>query len=74
LVDSGCTHTRINKQLIKEKKIKTKPMDRLFEVFNIDTTKNREVTWFALLEVEINKHKEHIDTGLNGIAMFLEYN
>jgi len=49
-------------------------MDRLFEVFNIDTTKNREVTWFALLEVEINKHKEHIDTGLNGIAMFLEYN
>jgi len=71
LVDSGCTHTRINKQLVKEKKIKTKPIDRLFEIFIIGTTKNRE---FALLEVEMNKHKEHIDIDLNGIAMFLGYN
>ena len=27
-------------------------MDRSFEVFNADGTKNREVTRFALLEVE----------------------
>ena len=74
MVDSGCTHTRINKQLVKEKKIKTKLMDRLFEVFNIGTTKNREFIWFALLEVKINRHKEHIDIDLNGIAMFLGYN
>jgi len=44
LVDSGYTHTRINKQLVKEKKIKTEPMERLFKVFNTDGTKNGEVT------------------------------
>ena len=44
LVDSGCTHIRIDKQLVKEEKIKMKPTDRLFEVFNADGTKNGEVT------------------------------
>ena len=44
LVDSGCTHTRINKQLFKEEKIKIKPIDRSFKVFNVDRTKNRKVT------------------------------
>ena len=39
LVDSGCTHTGINKQLVKKEKIKTEPMDRSFEVFNADETK-----------------------------------
>ena len=42
LIDLEYTYTRINKQLVKEKKIKTKLMDRLFEDFNIGTTKNRE--------------------------------
>jgi len=32
LVDSGCTHTGINKQLVKDKKIPTKPIDFSFEV------------------------------------------
>jgi len=48
-----------------------KPMNRLFEVFNIDRTKNRE-----LLKVKINKHKENIDitvTDLNSMDMFLGY-
>jgi len=58
LVDSGCTYTGINKQLAKEERIKMEPMDRSFEVFNIDGTKNREVTRFVLLKVEINGHKE----------------
>ena len=58
LVNSGYTHTRINKQLIKEERIKTEPMDRLFKVFNIDGTKNREVIRFTLLKVEIDGHKE----------------
>ena len=52
-------------------------MDRLFEIFNADRTKNREVTQYALLEVEINRHKKNIDaavTDLNGIDMFLGYN
>ena len=77
LVDSRCTHTGINKQLVKEERIKTEPMERSFEIFNADGTKNGEVTWFAPLEVEINGHKEQINTAvtdLNGIDMFLGYN
>jgi len=58
LVDSGCTHTGIDKQLVKEEQIKTEPMDRSFEVFNADRTKNGEVTQFTPLEVEIDRHKE----------------
>jgi len=52
------------------------PMDRLFEVFNADRTKNGEVTQFAPLEVEINRHKEQINVAvmdLNGIDIFLGY-
>jgi len=44
LVDSGCTHTGIDKQLVKEEKIKTELMERLFKVFNADGMKNRKVT------------------------------
>jgi len=77
LVDSGCTHTGINKKLVKEEKIRKKLMDRSFKIFNISGTKNREVTRFALLELEINRYKEHINvivTDLNGIDIFLGYN
>ena len=77
LVDSRCIYTEINKQLVKEEYIKTKPVDVLFEVFNTDGTKNREVTWIALLKVEINGYKKQIDVvviDLNGMDMFLEYN
>jgi len=58
LVDSGCTHTRINEQLVKEEKIKMEPMNRSFKVFNADGTKNGEATRFTPLEVEINRYKE----------------
>ena len=76
LVDSRCIHTGIYKQLVKEEKIKTEPMDRSFKVFNADRTKNKEVIQFALLEVEINGYKKQIDTAvtdLNGTDMFLGY-
>jgi len=76
LVDSGCTYTGINKQLVKEEKIKIEPMKRSFKVFNIDGTKNGEVTQFAPLEVEINGHKKQIDIAvmdLNGTDIFLGY-
>jgi len=53
-VDLGCTHTGINEQLVKDKKIPTKPINFSFEVFNADGTKNREVTKVAPLEIEIN--------------------
>ena len=51
-------------------------MDRLFEVFNANKTKNREVIRFVPLELEINGHIKQINTAvinLNGIDMFLEY-
>ena len=75
-MDSECTHMGIDKQLVKKEKIKTELMDRSFEVFNTDRTKNREVTWFVPLEVKINRHKEQINmavTDLNGMDIFLEY-
>jgi len=75
-VNSECTHTGIDKQLVKEERIKTEPIDRLFEVFNADWTRNREVIQFVLLEVGINGYKEKIDaavTDLNSTDMFLWY-
>jgi len=76
LVDSGCTHTGIDEQLVKDKRIQTKKIDFSFEVFNADGTKNREVTKVAPLEVEINGHKETLEaavTDLDGTDMFLGY-
>jgi len=43
-VNSGCIHTGIDKQLVKEKKIKTELINRLFKVFNVDGIRNEEVT------------------------------
>ena len=74
LVDSGCTHTGIDEQLVKNKKIQTKKIDFSFEVFNADGTKNREVTKVVPLEIEINGHKETLEaavTDLDGTDMFL---
>jgi len=74
LVDSGCTHTGINKQLVKDKRIQTKPINFSFKVFNANRTKNREVTKVAPLEVEINGHKETLEaavTDLDGTDIFL---
>ena len=58
LVDFGCIHMGINKQLVKEKRIQIKPINFSFKVFNADRTKNREVTKMAPLEIEINRHKK----------------
>ena len=58
-MDSGYIHTGINKQLVKKERIKTKPIDRSFEVFNADRTKNGEVTQFVPLELEINEHRTY---------------
>jgi len=74
LVDSRCTHTGIDEQLVKEKRIQTKKIDFSFEVFNVDGTKNGEVTKVAPLEVKINRHKETLEaavTDLDGTDMFL---
>ena len=76
LVDSWCVYTGIDKQLVKEEQIKTEPIDRSFEVFNTDGTKNKEVMRFVSLKLEINRHTEKINIvviELNSIDIFLEY-
>ena len=74
LVDSGCTHTEIDEQLVKDKRIQTKPINFFFEVFNANGTKNREVTKVAPLEIKINGHKETLEAAvmdLDRTDMFL---
>jgi len=76
LVDSGCTHTEIDEQLVKDKRIQTKSIDFSFEVFNADGTKNGEVTKVAPLEIEINGHKKTLKAAvmdLDRTDMFLGY-
>ena len=76
LVDSRCTHTGIDKQLVKDKKIQTRLINFSFEVFNVDRTKNREITKIAPLEVKINGHKEQLEAvvmDLNNTNIFLGY-
>ena len=74
LVDSGCTHTGIDEQLVKNKKIPTKHTDFSFKVFNTDGINNGEVTKMVSLEIEIDGHTEQLEvavTNLNGTDMFL---
>ena len=73
-MDSRCTHTEIDEQLVKDKRIQTKLINFSFEVFNADGTKNREVTKMAPLEIKINGHKETLEVvvmNLDGTDMFL---
>jgi len=60
-VDSGCTHTGIDEQLVKDKRIQMKPINFSFKVFNADGTKNGEVIKVAPLEIEINGYKEKLE-------------
>ena len=76
LVDSRCTHTEIDEQLVKDKRIQMKAIDFFFEVFNADRTKNGEVIKVVPLEIEINGHKEILEAAgmdLDGTDMFLGY-
>ena len=73
-MDSGCTHLEIDKQLVKDKRIQTKPINFSFKVFNTDRTNNGEVTRIAPLEIKINGHKDQLEAAvidLNGMDMFL---
>jgi len=61
---------------MKEEQIKIELLLRSFKVFTINKTKNREVIWFVLLELEINGHIKTIDIVIidkNSIDIFLEY-
>ena len=66
----------IDEQLVKDKRIQTRPINFSFEVFNTDRTKNGEVAKMAPLEVKINGHKEQLEAtviDLNGTEIFLEH-
>ena len=69
LIDSGCTHTGIDEQLVKDKRIQTKPINFSFEVFNADGTKNGEVTKVVPLEIEINRHKETLEAVVTDLVL-----
>jgi len=71
LVDFRCTHTGIDEQLVKNKKIQTKPINFSFEVFNINGTQNGEVTKVASLKIEINRHKETLEAAITDLHPFL---
>ena len=76
LVDSGCTYTGIDKQLVKHKRIQTKLINFSFKVFNADRTKNGEITRVVPLEIKINIYKEQLEatvTDINSTDMFLEH-
>jgi len=75
LVDSGCTHTGIDKQLVKEKRIQTRLITFSFEVFNANGMKNGEVTKTVPLEIEINRHKKQLEAAVTDLTdMFQEHN
>ena len=77
LMDSEYTHIGIDKQLVKDKRIQTRPINFSFKVFNVNRTKNGEVTRVVLLEVEINGHKEHLEAMvmyLNSMDIFFGHN
>jgi len=67
LVDSGCTYTGIDKQLVKDKRIQMKSINFSFEVFNVDGTNNREVTKVVPLEIEINGYKETLEVAVTDL-------
>jgi len=66
----------IDKQLVKDKRIQTRPINFSFEVFNADRTKNREFIKVVSLEININGYKEQLETivtDLNRTNKFLEH-
>jgi len=60
LVDSRCTYTEIDEQLVKYKRIQMRPINFSFEVLNTNRTKNGKVTKVMSLEIKINEHKEQL--------------
>ena len=74
LIDLGCIYIEIDEQLVKNEKIKTKLINFSFKVYNMDRTKNGDVTRVVPLEVEINRYKETFKVvvmDLNGMDIFL---
>ena len=62
-MDSGYTHIGIDKQLVKDKRIQTRPINFSFEVFNANRIRNGEVTKVALLEISKQNKEWRGDQG-----------
>jgi len=60
LIDSGCTNTTIARKTIKEKEIPTKSLPKLFNVYNLDRSRNGKKTIREFVPLEINSN-EHIE-------------
>ena len=54
LVDSECTYARIDEQLVKNKRIQTKPINFSFEIYNADGTKNKEVIRICHMQAHLS--------------------
>jgi len=79
LIDSGCMNTTIARKTVEEKRISTKSLLRLFNVYNSDGSRNGEKTIreFVPLEINLNRHIEQIDavvSEIKEIDLFLGHN
>ncbi|KAF7773493.1 transcriptional regulator family: Zinc finger, CCHC-type [Agaricus bisporus var. burnettii] len=76
MVDSGCTHTCIDEELVKKKKIPTKKLERPITCRNSDGTiaGKKDITKFVKMDLNINGHNEQLDavvTPLQSSDLFL---
>ncbi|KAF7785180.1 hypothetical protein Agabi119p4_1345 [Agaricus bisporus var. burnettii] len=76
MVDSGCTHTCIDEELVKKKKIPTKKLERPITCRNSDgmIAGKKDITKFVKMDLNINGHNEQLDavvTPLQSSDLFL---
>jgi predicted aspartyl protease len=79
LVDSGCTHTAITKDLVKERRIPTELITVPFNVFNADGTKSGEamISEYIPMELSTNGHMEQVEAvvaDIKGTDIYLGHN
>jgi hypothetical protein len=78
MIDSGCTHTCINKKTVIRKDIPQVKLPRPITCTNSDGTisGNKPITDFVKVKMEINGHQENIDaviTHLDSADIFVGY-
>ncbi|EKM74824.1 hypothetical protein AGABI1DRAFT_25327, partial [Agaricus bisporus var. burnettii JB137-S8] len=76
MVNSGCTHTCIDKGLVKKKKIPTKKLEQPITCRNSDGTiaGKKDITRFMKMDLNINGHNKQLDvvaTPLQSSDLFL---